>query len=96
MSCVLRERSGGSAVQPQRDTALGEAGHAKIVPRSSLLCQDHPFCTKIGLGSCPIFITSPMGRKYAESIFKSETADKTHNLIISELLNIIKNNKFHQ
>ena len=42
------------------------------------------------------FITSPMGRKNVEGILKRETADNTHNLIISKLLNIIKNNKVHQ
>ena len=63
-----------------------EAGHAEIAPRLSLPCQDHPFGAEIGLGSCLIFITSPMHRKNAEGILKRETADKTHNLISSKLL----------
>ena len=61
MSCVLWESSGGSA-------ALEEAGHAEIALRSSLPCRDHPFGSEIGLGSCLIFITSPMHRKNAEGI----------------------------
>ena len=54
------------------------------------------FCAEIGLGSCLIFITSPMHKKNAESILKGETADKTYNLIISKLLNIINNFRLHQ
>ena len=72
-----------------------EAGCAKIAPRLSLPCRDHPFAAKIGLGSCLIFITSPIHRKNAEGILKRETADKTHILIISKLLNIIKNIELH-
>ena len=37
-----------------------------------------------------------MHKKNAESILKRETADKTYNLIISKLLNIINNFKLHQ
>ena len=73
-----------------------EAGHAEIALRSSLPCQDHPFDNEIGLGSYLIFITFPMHRKNAEGILKGETEDKTHNLIISKLLNIISNIKLHQ
>ena len=45
-------------VQLHRDTSLGEAGHTKIAHRLSIMCQNQPFGTKIGLGSCLIFITS--------------------------------------
>ena len=78
------------------NAALDEAGHTEIVLRLPLLHRDCHFCAEIGLGSSLIFITSSMHKKNAESILEREIADKTYNLIISNLLNIINNFKFHQ